>query len=118
MLLSSVDFFPINFLKKNSFRNTMRVSNGLDPDQDRGHVGPDLGPNCFAKVISRWKKSPLARKKLIIFFLLIKLLVMPLSEFQTISGSSIYFYRLNIHNQKTIQACIMTTFNMLKSIKN
>ena len=26
---------------KNSFRNTIRVSNGLDPDQDRHSVGPD-----------------------------------------------------------------------------
>ena len=30
---------------KNSFRNTIRVSNDLDPDQDRFSVGPDLGPN-------------------------------------------------------------------------
>ena len=28
------------------FRNTIRVSNGLDPDQDQCSVGPDLGPNC------------------------------------------------------------------------
>ena len=25
--------------------NTIRVSNGLDQDQDRLSVGPDLGPN-------------------------------------------------------------------------
>ena len=29
---------------KNSFRNTIRVSNSLDPDQTRS-VGPDLGTN-------------------------------------------------------------------------
>ena len=29
------------------------VSNSLDPDQARRFVGPDLGPNCFAKVVSR-----------------------------------------------------------------
>ena len=23
------------------------MSNGLEPDQDRRYVGPDLGPNCF-----------------------------------------------------------------------
>ena len=40
----------------------MRVSNGLDSDQDRRSVGPDLGPNCFAKVISRQQKLLLARK--------------------------------------------------------
>ena len=35
-VLSSADYF---------FRNTIRVSNSLDPDQDK--VGPDLGPNCL-----------------------------------------------------------------------
>ena len=35
---------------KNDFRNTIRVSNGLDPDQDRHNVGPDLGPNCLQKL--------------------------------------------------------------------
>ena len=32
---------------KISVRNTTRVSNGLDPDQDRRSVGPDQGPNCL-----------------------------------------------------------------------
>ena len=32
---------------KNSFRNTIRVSNSLDPDQARHFVGTDLGPNCL-----------------------------------------------------------------------
>ena len=63
-------FLKVNFLK-NSFWNTFRVSNSLDPDQARHFFGPDLGPNClqslsaddtsrqksgsklFAKVISR-----------------------------------------------------------------
>ena len=26
------------------------MSNGLDPDQDRHSVGPDLVPNCLTKV--------------------------------------------------------------------
>ena len=38
------------------------MSNSLDPDQDLHPVGPDLGPNCFAKLISRRQKSPLAGK--------------------------------------------------------
>ena len=42
-------FFTINFLKKKSFRNTIGVSNGLGPDQDRRYVGPDLEPNCFQR---------------------------------------------------------------------
>ena len=29
------------------FRIAIRVSNGLDLDQDRHNVGPDLGPNLF-----------------------------------------------------------------------
>ena len=33
-------FSKINFLKK-SFRNTISVSNGKDPDQDRHYVGQD-----------------------------------------------------------------------------
>ena len=33
--------------KKNSFRNTIRVSNSLDPDQAQRFVGPDLDKNYF-----------------------------------------------------------------------
>ena len=49
--LSYVDFFffKLNF-SKNSFRNAIRVSNSLDPDQARQNVGPDLGPNCLQKL--------------------------------------------------------------------
>ena len=39
-------FFKINFFQK-KIRNTIRVSNGLGPDQDQRSVVPDLGPNCF-----------------------------------------------------------------------
>ena len=39
-------FFEIYPFKKH-FRNSIRPSNSLDPNQDRGSVGPDLGPNCF-----------------------------------------------------------------------
>ena len=35
---------------KNSFRNTIIVSHGLDPDQDRCSVGPDLDPNCLQRL--------------------------------------------------------------------
>ena len=37
------------FFSKNSFRNTIRVSNGLDSEQDR-HVGPNLSPNCLQRI--------------------------------------------------------------------
>ena len=42
-------FFKINFLK-NYFRNTIRVSNSLEPDQDWHSVGPDLAPNCLHRL--------------------------------------------------------------------
>ena len=48
-LLSAYFFFKINFWK-NSFRNTIRVSNSLDRDQARHFVGPDLGPNSLQKL--------------------------------------------------------------------
>ena len=44
---SSADILQNHFLKKKKFRNTIRVPNSLDPDQDKQNVGPDLGPNCF-----------------------------------------------------------------------
>ena len=52
--LSSADFFKINF-SENSFRNTTRVSNSLDPDEALHFVGPSPGSNCLQKisVISR-----------------------------------------------------------------
>ena len=55
-------FFKITFPKK-SFRNSTRVSNGLDPDQDRHSVGPDLGPNCLPR-LSADDKSTLVRTEL------------------------------------------------------
>ena len=45
-------FFKNNF----SFMNAFRVSNGLDPDQDRQSVGPELGPNCL-QMLSAADKS-------------------------------------------------------------
>ena len=39
------------------------MSKGLDPDQDRLSVGPDLGPNCLLR-LSADDKLPLARKEL------------------------------------------------------
>ena len=38
-------FIKINFLEKKSFKNIIRVSNSLDPDQARRFSGPVLGPN-------------------------------------------------------------------------
>ena len=33
-----------------SFRNTIGVSNGLDQDQDRPSVSPDVGPTCLQRL--------------------------------------------------------------------
>ena len=44
-------FSKLAFLK-NSFRNTIRVSNSVDPDQARHFVGPDMGPNCLQKLLA------------------------------------------------------------------
>ena len=44
------------------FQNSIRVSNGLDPDQNRRSVGTDLGPNCLQRLSGK-EKSPLAREE-------------------------------------------------------
>ena len=49
-------FFSKLTFSKNRFRNTVRVSNSLDSDQDQHSVGLDLGPNCLQKL-------PLAKKE-------------------------------------------------------
>ena len=43
-------FFQNHPFRNNTFRNTIRVSNSLDPDQVRHLVGPDLGPNCLQRI--------------------------------------------------------------------
>ena len=47
--LSSVVFFKSTF-SKNSFRNTIRVTDNLDADQARPIVGLGLLPNCLQKL--------------------------------------------------------------------
>ena len=42
--------FSKSTLSKNSFRNTIRVSNSLNPDQARQNVRPDLDPNCLQRL--------------------------------------------------------------------
>ena len=53
MLFCRLLFFLFkNNFWKNSFRNTIRVSNSLDPDQAWHSLGPDLGPNCLQRLLS------------------------------------------------------------------
>ena len=49
--LLSADFFQNQLFSKNYFRDTIRVSNSLDPDQAKHFVGPDLGPNCLQSYV-------------------------------------------------------------------
>ena len=50
LLLSFADFFINIFFSKNSFKNNIRVSNCLDPDQDGHSFSPNLGPNCLYRL--------------------------------------------------------------------
>ena len=50
LLLSSADFFSKLTFSKSSFRDTIRVANGLLPNQDRRSVGPDLCPSCLQRL--------------------------------------------------------------------
>ena len=56
-------FFKINFYE-NSFRNAIRVSIRLDPDQVRHSVKPDLGPNYLESLSADNKICALAGKEL------------------------------------------------------
>ena len=47
--LSSADF-SLSTSSKNSFMNTIGISNSLDPDQARRFVEPDPGPNCLQRL--------------------------------------------------------------------
>ena len=48
-------FFKVNFFE--SFKNTIGVSNSLDPDHDRGFVGTDLDLNCLQGLSSADNKG-------------------------------------------------------------
>ena len=48
-------FFQDQLFQKKSFRNTIRVSNGLDPYQNYSSINLDLSPSFL-----RLQKSPLA----------------------------------------------------------
>ena len=49
--LSPADFFFQNqHFRKTSFRNIIRVSNSLDPDQAQRYIGSDLGLTCLQRL--------------------------------------------------------------------
>ena len=62
LFLSPADFFPeINF-QKHSLRNTIQVSNSLDPDQAQQSAGPDLGQKCLQRLSADDKICQSARR--------------------------------------------------------
>ena len=63
-LFSSADFLQNKVSKNKPPRTTIRVSNSLDPDQDRHSVGLHLGSNYLQKAIGRRQNYPLACKEL------------------------------------------------------
>ena len=50
LLLLSADIFSKSTFSENSFRNTIRVSKDLDPDQHKHSVGPGLGLNFLQRL--------------------------------------------------------------------
>ena len=45
-----MNFFSKSTFLKNSFRNTIKVSNSLDPNQGQHNVGPVLDPNLLQRL--------------------------------------------------------------------
>ena len=70
-------FFKINFFI-NSFRNTIRVSNSLDPDQELHSVSPDLGQTVC--------KDYQQTTKIAASNLLVLILYVPVNNFSVMSG--------------------------------
>ena len=72
MLFCRLRIFLINLFFEKSFRNKIRMSNSLDPDQARQNsldpdqarqnVGPNLGPNCLQR-LSTYDTGTEARRK-------------------------------------------------------
>ena len=50
---------------KKSFRNTIKVSNGMDPDQDRRSVGPDQVPKNVGKRSPKVAASNMSKENVI-----------------------------------------------------
>ena len=63
MLFSHLLTFSIVTFSENYFRNTIRVSNSLDPDQDRHSVGPDLGLNSLQRLSTVEQMTKIAASK-------------------------------------------------------
>ena len=62
-------FFSKSTFSKNSFRNTISVSNRLDPDQAQCFVSPDLGPISLPRLLADELVGNVLRIKDFLFFL-------------------------------------------------
>ena len=62
LLFASWDFFSKLTFSKSSFRKTIRVLNGLDPDQNRWFVGTDLDSNYLQRLAADDKSRSLQGK--------------------------------------------------------
>ena len=54
-MLLSFDFFSKFTFSKEFFRNTIRVSNSLDLNQDSFSVDSDVGPDCLQRFSADFK---------------------------------------------------------------
>ena len=61
LLLSSADFFKVNFSQKN-FQECCHIVKLIDSDLDQRNVGPDLGPNCLQRFSAYYKYHRLQGK--------------------------------------------------------
>ena len=50
LLLSHADFFQSKLFQKILSGRISECQRGLDPDQDRQNIGPDLSPNCLHRL--------------------------------------------------------------------
>ena len=70
-MLDNISYFSCFLLSffqkllKHLFKNTIRVSNGFNQDQNRCSVSPDLGPNCLQGLSADDKSCQLQRKSLV-----------------------------------------------------
>ena len=55
--LSSAEYFSKSTFKKNSFRNTIRVSISLGPNQALRFFWPDLDPNCLQRSLADTRRE-------------------------------------------------------------
>ena len=58
--MPSADLFSKLTFLPNFFRNTIRMSNNLHPDQARRNAGPDLDANC----LQRFKADDTSRQSI------------------------------------------------------